>query len=172
MCRTVSPCASVVFDGVFIVAPDVIALTVVCPTGLSQDEAFSHDGSSYHVTDSVMLSPYCALSTEGDESCAGLECDFFPSHCTTLGDTTEPPEPAHVHDDIVFDQYLRSPSPSPSLSPSLSPDDAASKWSGATLIDAVHDQSTRSVESSKVETRSPVVEHSSEDHKARHQETC
>ncbi len=117
-----------------------------------------------------MLSPYCTLSTEDDESCAGLKCDFFPSHCTTLGDTTEPPEPAHVHDDIVFDQYLRSPSPSPSLSPSLSPDDAASKWSGATLIDAVHDQSTRSVESSKVETRSPVLEHSSEDHKARHQE--
>lgn len=104
-----------------------------------------------------MLSPHYTPSTEDDESYASLECDLFPSQCTPLGDMINPVEPGHVHDEIVFDQYLCSPSPSPSLSPPLPPEDAASEWSGATLIGAVHDQYTGSVELSRVESRSPIL---------------
>ena len=74
----------------------------------------------------------------------------------------------------MFDQCLRSPSPSPSPSPSLLasplPNDAASELSGATLIDAVHDQSTGNAELCTVESRIPALEHPSEDHEAGHQE--
>jgi len=141
-------------------------------------EAFSRDESADHVTDSVVLSPHYVPSTEGDESCVGPECHLFPSQCTTLSDVVDPVELRDVYDDILFDQYLRSPSPSPPPSPLPSPDDAASELSGVTLINTVCCQRTGGEkpckepfkEPSRVEYRSPGPEHASENQEARCQE--
>ncbi|KAK5203076.1 hypothetical protein LTR47_011194 [Exophiala xenobiotica] len=116
----------------------------ICPMVLSLDEAFSADQSAYNVKESVMISPGPALSTENDDKCDALECDLFLSHCTSLNDTIESVEQRDVDDDIVFDQYLRSPSPSLPPTPSL--DDPASESSGATLINAGGDLSRGSPE--------------------------
>jgi hypothetical protein len=64
------------------------------------------------------------------------------------------PEPEEDHDDTLFDQYLRSPSPSPPPSP----DDAASELSGVTLIDAERHQSRGSLELCTETLKSPAPE--------------
>lgn len=124
---------------------------------LSLDEAFSADQSAYNVKESVMISPGLALSTENDDKCDDLECDLFLSHCTTLNDTIESVEQREVDDDIVFDQYLRSPAPSLPPTPSL--DDTASESSGAMLINAGRDLSRGSPElyAETLRSLSPVV---------------
>lgn len=88
--------------------------------------------------------PQYTLSIEDSDKCTDLNSDLFPSRCTTPNDTIDSFEPGDVNDDIIFDQYLRSPSPSPSLTPS--PDDTASELSGATLFDAGRDPSRGSPE--------------------------
>ena len=144
---------------------------VICPTALSLDEAFSDDRSAYRVTDSVMLVPHYTLSIEDDESCAGLECDLFPSQCATLSDAIDPIVPADL-DDVMFDHYLRSPTSSPS--PILLTDNVASELSGATLIDSERDKRSGSEEPlkelSRVEPRSPGPEHETEKQEAGYQE--
>src|SRR5271169_4020174 len=83
----------------------------------------------------------------------------------------DPVVPADL-DDVMFDQYLRSPTSSPS--PTLSADDAASELSGATLIDTERDQHNGSEEPfkelSRVESRSPGPEHETEKQEAGYQE--
>ncbi|KAK5202213.1 hypothetical protein LTR41_012043, partial [Exophiala xenobiotica] len=116
----------------------------ICPMVLSLDEAFSADQSAYNLKESVMISPGPALSTENDDKCDDLGCHLFLSHCTTHNDTIESVEQRDVDDDIVFDQYLRSPSPSLPPTPSL--DDTVCESSGATLINAGRDLSRGSPE--------------------------
>ena len=93
-----------------------------------------------------MLSPRDTPSIENDESNADLECDLFLSQRTTL-DTIDIALPGDSDDDIVFDQYLLSPSPSPSRIPAPSPNDYASELSGAALIQSGCDQPLGSLES-------------------------
>ena len=108
-----------------------------------------------------------------DDNSTDLDGDRFPSYCT-------PNEVIHLRDspnvdddpdlDVMFDQYLRSPS----LSPTLSPDDAASDLSGATIIGAERDQNTSSAvlsrEPSRTKSRSPVPKHIPQRQQAGHQE--
>jgi len=127
-------------------------------------------------TDSIMLSLYYTPITENDESCTSLEYDLFPSLCTTFKDTIDFVEPGDIHDDIVFDQYLRSPSPSPR--PLLSADDASSELSRGALINAeCYQRGSREEPSrepfrelSEVEFRSPGPEHAPEKQEAGYQE--
>ena len=114
-----------------------------------------------------MLSPHCSLSIEDDESCAGLECDLFPSGCVTLGDTIDPIMLVDI-DNIMFDQYLRSPASSPSPSPTPSADDGARAWSGATLIDTGRGQHSGREEPFKELSR--VASHETEKQEAGYQE--
>jgi hypothetical protein len=54
------------------------ALPVVAAVPLLQPVGFIPD-STYHITDSVILSPCFTTTTEDDELYAGLEYDLFPS---------------------------------------------------------------------------------------------
>jgi hypothetical protein len=87
-----------------------------------------------------MLSPPAPISIENDDKCIDLECGPFPSYCKTPNETICSLEPADFDDgsnlDILFDQYLRSPS----LSPPPLPNGTASELSGATLIDVERDR--------------------------------
>jgi hypothetical protein len=138
----------------------------ICPTVLSLDEGLSDGHTAYNVTDSVVLSPPYLPSIEDDVQCTDLECDLFPSNCTTPHDTIDSPEPEDNHDNTLFDQYLRSPSPSPPPSP----DDAASELSGVTLIDAERHQSRGSLELYTETLKSPAPEDVPKSEVARDQE--
>lgn len=123
-----------------------------------------------------MLCPHYTLSTEDDESCAGLECDLFPSQRTTLGDRIGPVEPGDVHEDIVLEQYLRLPSLSPPPGPSK--DNAVSELSGVALIKTEcyprgdHEEPFKEPPGklSRVEYRSPSPEHATEKHEVGYHE--
>lgn len=138
----------------------------ICPTVLSLDEGMSDDHTAYDVTNSIVLSPPYLLSIEDDDQCTDLECDLFPPNCTNPHGTIDSPEPEDNHNDTLFDQYLRSPSPSPPLSP----DDSASELSGVTLIDAERHQSRGSLELYTETLESPAPEGVSETEVARNQE--
>jgi hypothetical protein len=138
----------------------------ICPTVLSLDEGLSDDHTAYNVTDSVMLSHPYLPSIEDDDKCTDLDCDLFPSNCTKPHDTIDSPEPEDDHDDTLFDRYLCSPSPLP---PS-SPDDAASEWSGLTLIDAERHQPRGSLELYTETLKSPAREGVLETEEARDHE--
>ena len=129
----------------------------ICPTVLSLNEGMSDDHTAYDVTNSIVLSPPYLLSIEDDD-----QCDLFPSNCTNPYGTIDSPEPEDNHNDTLFDQYLRSPSPSPLLSP----DDSASELSGVTLIDAECHQSRGRQETLKIS----ALEGMSETKVARNQE--
>jgi hypothetical protein len=96
------------------------------------------------------------LSIKVSDKCTDLDCDLFPSRCTTFNDTIDSLELRDVNDDIIFDQYLRSLSPSPSPTPS--PDDTASELSGATLFDAGRDPSRGRPELYTETLKSPAPE--------------
>jgi hypothetical protein len=138
----------------------------ICPTVLSLDEGLPDDQTAYNVTDSIMLSPLYILSIEDSDKCTDLDCDLFPSRYTTPNDTIDSLEPRDVDDDTMFDQYLRSPSPSPP--PSL--DRAASELSGATLIDTGRDPSRGSPELYTETLRSSALEMAPEIEMARDQD--
>jgi hypothetical protein len=133
--------------------PRYIAPTI-CPTILSLDKSLPDDQTAYNVTDLVMLSPPYTLSIEDSDKCTDLDGDLIPSRCTTPNDIIDSLELGDVNDDTMFDQYLRSPSPSPPPSP----DGAASKLSGATLINAGRDSSCGSPELYMETSRSPASE--------------
>ena len=114
------------------------------PTVLSLDEDLPDDQTACSIMNSVMFSPPYSLSIENDDKCTDFDGNLFPSYCTIPNDKIDSFETEDVNDDTLFDQYLRSPSPS--LSPTPSVDDAASELSGATLIDAGRDQSCGSLD--------------------------
>lgn len=131
----------------------------IYPTSLALDENLSDDHTACNVTDSVMLSP---------PNLASIECDLFPFGYTTAHDSIDPHEPENDHDDTLFDQYLRLPSPSPSPPPSS--DDAASELSGTTLLNAESHQSHGSPQLHMKTLKSPALEDVSEAKIARDQE--
>jgi hypothetical protein len=113
----------------------------ICPEVIVIDDDVSDDHVPQGVVKSIMLSPPSPLSIEGDVKSTGLKGGPCPSYCAAPNETIYSLEPESFDDDssldTLFDQYLRSPSPSPPPSP----DDAASESSGATLIGAERDQS-------------------------------
>lgn len=138
----------------------------ICPTILSLDGGLSDGHTAYNVTDSVVRSPPYLPSIEDADQCTDLECDLFPSNCTTPHDKIDSPESEDDHDDTLFDQYLRSPSPLPPPSP----DDAASDLSRVTLIDTERHQSRGSLELYTETLTSLTPEDVSETEVARDQE--
>lgn len=118
----------------------------IYPEVIMIDEDVSDDHTAQSAVESIMLSPPAPISIGNDDKCIDLECGPFPSYCTTPNETVCLLEPADFDDgsnlDILFDQYLRSPS----LSPPPSPDGAASEISGATLIDVERDRSRDNTE--------------------------
>ncbi|KAJ4507506.1 hypothetical protein HRR83_004084 [Exophiala dermatitidis] len=105
-----------------------------------------------------------ALTGDGDKS-ADLDCDLFPSRCTTPHDAIGSLEPDDVDIDAIFNQYLCSPSPSPP--PTSSPDGMTSELSGATLCDARRDPSRSYSELYTRTSKSPAPEMSPESEIAR-----
>ena len=83
-----------------------------------------------------MLSPPSTSIDDDDDGYDDVECELFPSYCTTVHETIAPLKPEDVDNDMLFDQYLRSPSPSP---PS-SPDATSGELSGVTLVETTRDQ--------------------------------
>ena len=90
------------------------------------------------------------MSIENNDKYINLEYGPFPSYNTNPNKTISSLELADFDDslnlDILFNQYLRSPSlsPRPSLPPS--PDGAASEISGATLINVERGRSRGNTE--------------------------
>lgn len=80
-----------------------------------------------------------------------LDCDPSPNHYTSECEQGHSSEAEKVDDDFIedslFDQYLRSPSPSPTL-PS---DGSVSDWSGATLTGTARDSSCEPTPSAGLE---------------------
>jgi hypothetical protein len=138
----------------------------ICPQVLSIGEDVSNDQTTHIPLELAILSPPYLTSIEDDDKCTDLECDLFVSYCTTPHDTVAPLKPDDIDEDTLFDQYLRSPSPSPPPSP----DDAASELSRATLIDAERDQSCGSTEPSTATLKSPAPEDAPESEIARDQD--
>ena len=120
--------------------------STVCPELIVIDEDSSDDHMAQSAVEAVMLSPPAPMSIENDDKHVDLEHSPFPSFCTTPNKTIYSLEPANFDEcsnlDILFDQYLRSPS----LSPSPSPDEAASESSEATLINVEPDRSRSNTE--------------------------
>jgi hypothetical protein len=106
---------------------------------------FHTDANCSRKSRSISLCVTSLLCKSGDESTQQCKCKNISvpeiTNYTTPNETTYSPKPADFDDssnlDPLFDQYLRSPSPSPPPSP----DDGASELSGATLIDAERDES-------------------------------
>jgi hypothetical protein len=113
----------------------------IYPEVIVIDEDVSDDHTAQSAVESIMLSPPAPISIQNDDKSINLECRPFPSYYQTPNETICSLNPADFDDDsnldILFDQYLRSPS----LSPPPSSDGAASELSGATLIDVERDHS-------------------------------
>lgn len=107
------------------------------PLVISLDEDLPDDPVVQSVAKFDVLSP---LSHMCSDNPSDLKSDLFPFKCTTPRDTIRSLEPEDGDNDsdfgALFHQYLRSPSSSPAPT-----DDAASEFSGATLIDGEHNQS-------------------------------
>jgi hypothetical protein len=143
----------------------------IYPEVIMIDEDVS-DHTAQSAGESIMLSPPAPISIEDDDKCIGLEYGLFPSYCKTPNETICSLEPADFDDgsnlDILFDQYLRSPS----LSPPPSPDGTASELSGATLIDVERDRSRGDTEPHMETSRSLVPGDELESEVARGQGAC
>ncbi len=132
----------------------------ICPEVITIDDDMSDDHTAQSAVASLTLSAPSPLSIEDDDNCTNLKCGPFPSYCTIPNEPIYSLEPDHFDDgsdlDTLFDQFLRS------SSPSLSPDDATSELSGATMIDTKRGQSRDSAESYTETLKSPFPEDVSE----------
>lgn len=122
---------------------------MLCITdAVPSDQGAPDDQPSHNIPDSATLLPSYSPGHEGGDQCSLLGRNLFPSYDPTPHDTivSLEPEDAEDHrsddDDILFNQYLHSPSPSPFPSP----DDAASTMSAATLVDVGRAQSHNGTE--------------------------
>ena len=105
----------------------------ISPIDLTTDGAVSDDQSTRNVVDAAMFPPHFSPSIEERTD---TECRSLPIYCTDPQQDTDAPKSEDGDCDTLFDQYLRSPSPSPPLRSATSPDDASSQLSGITLADA------------------------------------
>ncbi|KIW99701.1 uncharacterized protein Z518_11114 [Rhinocladiella mackenziei CBS 650.93] len=142
--------------------------STICPEVIVIDEEVSDDYAAPSTVDSIMFFPPGPLGIEDDDKCTDLKCDPFPRHCVTSIETIHSLESADCNDnsnlDVIFDQYLRSPSLSPPPSPPGSSEDGAtSESSGATLIHAERDLPRGGAELHTETVKSPVLEEVSDD---------
>jgi hypothetical protein len=144
----------------------------IYPEVIVIDEDSSDDHTAQSAVESIMLSPPAPMSIENDDKYINLECGPFPSYCTTPNKTICSLEPADFDDgsnlDILFDQYLRSPS----LSPPPSPSGAASELSGDTLIDVERDRSRGNTEPYTETFGGQALEDALEGEVAQDQDAC
>ena len=119
------------------------------------------DLSDGHSTPSAIgsVTPFApiSLNLHDDDICTDLKGGSISSYRTTPNEVIYPYSLNDGGDasdlDLIFDQYLRSPSLSPSPSPSSSFRDIASELSGVTLIEPKHNDGASSVELSKKPSR-------------------
>lgn len=113
--------------------------TTIQPAALVLDKDLFDDQSSATLADSVSLPPPLSqLDTDCDDDRSGFEAGLPLDHRETVDDTNNLREPEHWELDsdldVLFDQCIRSPSPS------IPPDDQVSGLGEAVLTDGVRDQ--------------------------------
>jgi hypothetical protein len=102
------------------------------------DDRSMDDGPTSCASDNNLFSPFIR-SRSSSVSFASVPCAYGRG-ATAAKEEPDPRSPSEDIDDdsgldILFDQFLRSPSPAP-----LSPDDTGSQFSGTTLIHGGHDE--------------------------------
>lgn len=138
-----------------------IPTRTICPEVIVLDKDVSDGHVFPNVNSTRQLSP-APVSLDDDDDSTDLEGDQISSCCTTVDSLISSHKSAETEDntdwDIMFDQYLRSPS----LSPVPSPHDTASQLSGATLIEAKRNRragiADLSMDTSGLELVGPIPE--------------
>jgi hypothetical protein len=145
------------------ISPTICSQLLSTSAGVPGDQGVPDEQPSHDVLNSIPLfSAYPPIKESGDP-CSHLGRELFPFYGTNPDHTDASLKPEDTDDhrsgdaDVLFNQYLRSPSPSPPLSP----DGAASQISGTTLADIGRTQS-HSGEPDAGGSESPIEEDTTE----------
>lgn len=136
----------------------------ICPAALSLEQNLAVNHAAYSIKPSAILSDPYLSGTESDKTLIEDEYNLTAPRCASPDSTGWAPVPDDDGDEILFSQYLRSPSPSPASSP----EDASSESSAITSVKCPPRQTCGSPRLSSATAASVVREESA----TREGETC